>query len=74
MASTNLSDAITMIEEGKVVQATQEISQCFQDQSGTTKLAEYGETIREMKQTEEAQKETLKDIIQGNKDEIELDW
>ncbi|XP_022103615.1 kinetochore protein spc24-like [Acanthaster planci] len=65
MASANLSDVITLIEEGKAVQATQEIGLCFQDGSSTTKLTQFGEAIQEMKQTEERQKETLKDIIQG---------
>ncbi|XP_038071757.1 kinetochore protein spc24-like [Patiria miniata] len=65
MASSNLSEVITLIEDRKVLQATQEISRCLEDQSSAKKLTQYGETIQEMKQIETEQKETLKDIIRG---------
>ncbi|XP_033628789.1 kinetochore protein spc24-like [Asterias rubens] len=64
-APSNLSNVVTLIEEGQSTQAIQEMSGCLEDQSTARKLSQYGQKITEIHRIETEQKESLGEIIQG---------
>ena len=64
-APSNLSNVVTLIEEGQSTQAIQEMSRCLEDQSTARKLSQYGQKITEIHRIETEQKESLGEIIQG---------